>query len=381
MTNPWYQSKLTFFEPNNNSDFIAKIDQLIYTYTGFFFLKNFNSSVEAIANHLKTGIRNVNTYNLDETYFSYENKSLDLINSLSQIIKNLKIKEASILISGGKDSALITKILAINGVKVKAYHATKYWKEHPETKSKLKKLNTICEYLGVSELNVVYGGCSPQNFVKTYKGNLFPSSASTALANIFLETNISDSKCIFFSQGADTLSNVVHTQTKYFNDNHTCNTREIKLMLSRMYSLTFPKTHRVISLEIARRIINHTSLELSSLQFLERQNISRIFGTYLVHSPLDSIFFYRLAELNSIKIYNPFHTREIESLFMKKVKCTELIPNKFEINFALKFLGIANLPYDKSGFKSFYRSDLQNTIISQKLFRQQLYNTINGKLK
>jgi hypothetical protein len=355
------------------------IQKQIFFQIGAVFYKDSDRSSSVLANHLARGIDIYHHLNTQKTYGSFEEKSDFLIKIINKQISDSKIKSISIFLSGGADSALLAKLLVLNGVEVHAYHATYSDQNNSETIRKVSNLNNICNRIGISNLTVVYGGLGPEDFAKIYKLNPNYSPAASAVANIFLNTDISSRHNLCFAQGADTLSNTVHTQKNYFNRRESASVKQIKTILCSMYTSTFPKIYRFVGLRIAHKILREIPYQIQSLEKIEIQNLSRLIGMHLVHTPQDSKFFYDQAAQNHMEIFNPFHTLEVEEIYMQSVRDdgVKYLPAKFEIMLALDNLGISDLPFDKSGFKVKH-FDKHGQEMSARTYNKNIYLSLQG---
>jgi hypothetical protein len=368
-----FQSEI-FSKLDDTSQIKMLINKKIFVRTGGFYFGNISSSAKQLANHFESGIDEYIRFKLKPPFIDYDDKSKNLLDLLSKIIQDSKMDSTALLISGGKDSALLAKLLSSNGVNVIAYHATRYGKDHPETKNSLEDLYTICRKVGVSDLNVVYGGVSPKDLLNAYNGNFFPSPAAAALANIFLNSSIKSHGSISFAQGADTLSNAVHNQSKYYNNSKRLSLSEIKRVLRQMYITTYPKQYKLIGLRMINSIITEIGSQIDLLQNIELQNLSRLAGMHLVHTPLDSKFVYDIAGIHNLSVFNPFHTLAVEELYFKSLRnpkntCLNL---KKEIDFGLRKFGLDNMKFNKSGFKVTRISDL-GEVVSDKVYLNEVY--------
>ena len=369
----------SIFQPVSEKNVLMReINKLLFLRTGSFVFGNLNKSAEILSNHFKQGINSYSQINLRSPFDNFSDKSAALIEVINQLIQNRRFKSVGLLMSGGKDSALLAKLLNLNGVEVNAYHVTRYPKDHPDTKTKLENLYKICEKVGVSELNITYGGVSPSNLLESFNYEFFSAPAAAGCANIFLNTNIKSQQIICFAQGADTLSNVVHTQHPYYNNCNIASIGEVKKLIREMYVSTYPSKYRVLGYSLANKIILKNKEEIKVLVYKELQNISRLVGMYLVHTPMDSKYVYKIAKLNNISVFNPFHTSEIRGVYMTSVKNISRNNKieKIEIEIALKELGLGGLRFSSSGFSANRVSD-QGNLISQKQFNKQILSLIN----
>ena len=96
---------------------------------------------------------------------------------------------------------------------------------------------------------------------------------------------------------------------------------------------------------------------------------------HIIHSN----YIYKLAKLNAIPVFSPFHTAEVEELYMTGV--TNIIKTdkfeKIEIEIALKELGLEGLSFNPAGFTVNRVSD-QGSLISKKQFNKQILSLINS---
>ena len=355
------------------------IQKQIFLQIGAVFYKDVDRSSSILANHFARGIEAYHQINTKKTYDSFEEKSDFLIKIINKQIRDSKIKSISIFLSGGADSALLARLLVLNGVEVHAYHATYSDRNNSETIRKVSNLSSICNRIGISNLTVTYGGLGPEDFAKSYRLNPSYSPAASAVANIFLNTDISSRHNLCFAQGADTLSNLVHTQKKYFNRSESAQVTQIKSILCSMYASVFPKVYRFVGLRIAHKILREIPYQIQSLEKIEIQNLSRLIGMHLVHTPLDSKFFYDQATQNHMQVFNPFHTLEVEEIYMQNIRDVgvKYLPAKFEIMLALDNLGISDLPFDKSGFKVEY-SDKHGQKMSARTYHKNIFLSLQG---
>jgi hypothetical protein len=214
--------------------------------------------------------------------------------------------------------------------------------------------------------------------LESFNYEFFSAPAAAGCANIFLNTDIKSQQIICFAQGADTLSNVMHTQHPYYNNCNMASISEVKKLIREMFVSTFPKKLRILGYSLVNKIILKNKEEIKVLVDKELQNISRLVGMYLVHTPMDSKFFYKIAKLNNISVFNPFHSSEVGELYMASVK--NISKNnkieKIEIEIALKELGLGGLRFSSSGFSANRVSD-QGNLISQKQFNKQILSLIN----
>ena len=374
MAGIYHLKENVFSNFTTTSRFTRYIQKQFFLQIGAVFYKDSDRSSSVLANHLAKGIEAYHQMNTKKTYESFEEKSDFLIKVINSQIRNSKIKSISLFLSGGADSALLAKLLVLNGVEVHAYHATYSDPNHSETIRKVSNLNDICDRIGISNLTVVYGGLGPEDFAEIYMPNPYYSPAAAAVANIFLNTDISSRHNLCFAQGADTLSNTVHTQKNYFNRRESASIMQIKTILCSMYASTFPKMYRFVGYRIVHKILSEIPYQIQSLEKIEIQNLSRLTGMHLVHTPLDSKFFYDQAAQNYMDIFNPFHTLEVEEIYMQNVRDVRVkhLPAKFEIIMALDNLGISDLPFDKSGFKVRYL-DKYGQEMSARAYHKKIY--------
>jgi len=353
---------------------VLDINKFFFEQCGYFYLGNLTSSGEVLRKHFIKGINEFEKFDLGRKFGSIEKKSVALIDEISRLIQEKNITSVALLFSGGRDSALLAKCLSYNGVDVIAYHAFKHTVDHPKSRKKLDSLHGIFKKTGVQELQIFYGGVSPDNLLKAFNGEYLPAPAASACANIFLNTNISSHRYISFAQGADTLSNTVHNQHKYYNIEKGASLFEIKSILRRMYVTTHPKVFKLFALSTINRIILQSESNLNSLKGAEIQNVSRLIGMHLVHTPLDSKFIYDLASINNQLVFNPFHTLEVEKLFMNSVDSRNNSSNidKHEINSCLEKFGLKNLEFERAGFKV-DRILEDGRAVSDKVFFKNLY--------
>ena len=370
----------SIFQPlRGKNPLFRAVSEFAFLRTGSFIFGNLNQSAEILSSHLQRGIIDYSHINFKKPFANSRDKSLALVEIINKLIQSKQFKSVALLMSGGKDSALLAKLLSLNGVEVIAYHVTRHEKSHYGIKTKMKNLYEICEKVGVSKLNVVYGGASPDNLLKSFNYEFFSSPAAAGCANIFLNTDIKNHKIICFAQGADTLSNVVHTQLPYYNNLNLASASKIRKLIREMYVSTFPTKYRFLAYSIVNKIIYKCKDEISMLINEELQNISRLIGMYLAHTPTDSNYIYKLAKLNAIPVFSPFHTAEVEELYMTGV--TNIIKTdkfeKIEIEIALKELGLEGLSFNPAGFTVNRVSD-QGSLISKKQFNKQILSLINS---
>jgi ribosomal protein S13 len=378
VNNPFYLTNQVLAEVGHNPKMLMPLEKLLFLGTGSFFLGNLSSTSRILSEHLDQGINCYNKFVFSKSFTSYSEKAEKLIELINVKIKSKKLDTVGIMLSGGKDSALLAKLLSKNGVKVNAYHAMRHEKNHPENRVKLQNLNDICTAAGVSTLSVVYGGVGPKQLLKSFNNRVFTAPAASGCANIFLNSNISVESTVCFAQGVDTLSNAVHTQHKYYNNSNLASLYEIKAMLRTMYTSTYPKFYKIIALRIINQVIKSIEPKIYDLKNTEVQNISRLIGMHLVHTPMDSKFFYDISRFNGLPVFNPFHSLEVEELYMQSImnlSKTEQ-PGKKEIDLALHEFGMHKLKYDKSGFNVQLVSD-QGQIVSSKEYYRLLFNILH----
>jgi hypothetical protein len=339
------------------------------------FFNRFNSSL-AIRDSFSENLSLFRGFNQVAHKTHYKKDNSQFSNLICDYIKETKVKSAAVLFSGGKDSTLLAKLLIDNGIKVKLYHVT------PFNKSDLKidyieRINLIAQHIKAESLNISYGGLNSNDTFRAYGNNPYGLTAASGLANIFSNSEILSEESIWFSQGVDTLSNVVHTQTKYFNDHSIATKIDIFLILQRMLSLIFPKKYRLFGLYLAKEIWSKTHLELDFLVGERKSVVSIVLGIYLVHSPTDSEFVYKISNLNRIQVFNPFHSLKVQNYFIDLIKNidNELKNqiNKIIILNELEKLNIADLPFLDSGFKIRQIAD-GSEFVSEEIFRKQIFN-------
>ncbi len=377
MNNPFYLANQVLANGGHKSKMLKPLEKFLFLGTGSFFLGNLSFTSRILSEHLDQGIDCYNKFVFSKSFTSYSEKAEKLIEIVNKKIRSEKLESVGIMLSGGKDSALLAKLLSTNGVKVNAYHAMRYKKNHPENRIKMQNLTEICTAAGVSNLSVVYGGVGPEQLLKSFNNNIFTAPAASGCANIFLNSNISAESSVCFAQGVDTLSNVVHTQHKYYNNSNLASPHEIKTMLRLMYISTYPKIYKIIALRIINQVVKSITPKIDDLRSTEVQNISRLIGMHLVHTPMDSKFFYDISRFNGLSVFNPFHSLEVEELYMQNVVNSSKSdqPGKKEIDLSLHEFGMHKLKYDKSGFNVQLVSD-QGHIVSSKEYYRLLYNLI-----
>jgi hypothetical protein len=363
MNNPFYFDSIVLTQSHGSNPLILKIDNFFFLRLGIFPISNSNLISHAFANHMGKGMTLFSSFNKSLEFENYEIKSKKLLNLVDQQIKKANLQSVALLFSGGKDSSLLAQLLVNHGVKVHAYYVLREREEIPgrgKTRyEKLATLHKICEKIQISSLTTVSGGVSPSNLLQAYGNKINISPAAAGLANLFLNTDISKHKFLCFAQGADTLSNAVHTQAKYYQNVNQVSYLELKDLFSNMFTSTFQRKYRFIGKKIIQDILELLSDSLHSLEGEEIQNISRLVGMHLVHTPLDSKFVYDIAKLNNMDIFNPFHTLEVEELYFQKVhqKIDNSYAQKIEIDYLLNYFSLQGLPFEKSGFKAEFYSE------------------------
>jgi asparagine synthetase B (glutamine-hydrolysing) len=370
----------TIFQPLSDENFFLKeLNKFLFVLSGSYVFGNINSSSSKLGTHFRRGIHDFSQINSSKSFNSYADKSIALISAINDVVKSERLKSVSILLSGGKDSALLAKILSLNGIEVNAYHVTRNSENHPSTKKNLERLHVICEKLGISKLNVAYGGVSPNDLLKQYNSLLFSSTAANGCANLFSSTNIKNQEVLCFAQGADTLSNVVHNQHPYFNNSKPVAFGDLKDLIRSMYISTYPKFFKLLGYEMQRSIFNQSKNDLKILISEEFQKVSRFVGMYLVHTPMDSKFIYDIAELNNLSVFNPFHFTEVIKIFMSSVNRASPVDGikKIEIEIAIKELGLDGLNFDNSGFKVDLVSNTGN-YVKRSSFNRELLSLVNN---
>lgn len=296
---------------------------------------------------------------------------------IGQYIASSKVKSAAVLFSGGKDSTLLAKLLKDNGVKVNLYHVAPHNLIDLRDSEYLIKINKIAKRINVENLNIFYGGLNSKKTFEVYGNNPFGITASSGLANIFTNSKITQEESIWFSQGADTLSNVVHTQTQYSNDQSIATKLDIYFILLRMLCSTYPKKFRLFGVLIANQIWNKTHNVLEVLIGEPKSAVSIILGMFLVHTPTDSDFVYKISNLNGIPVFNPFHSFQIQSFFLRETlnRTTNVSKEskKYIILNELNKMNLMDLPFLDSGFKIRQIANEKN-LVTEQLYRWEIFS-------
>lgn len=351
MNNFFYKSTISFPPPESNYIF-KKLDELFFRETGLSLFYYFNRHIEDISNHFRYGVENYLLNQASQPYDNYYQKSLAVLQHIREMIAKSNLKKASILFSGGKDSTILARLLVESKVNLTGYFSMPVKKNSQKNGLIIRKIENIATSIGMNELEVCYSEINPIDLLAQYRNEPLVNRPAIALASIFKNTSISNQDNVWFAQNCDTLSNNVHTQLKYFDNNENISLRQMQIMIIRMTCMTFPTYFRYIAFAASMRIIDKIRECLIDLQGISIQNFSRLIGTYLVHTPMDSNFIYKISSINSIKVYNPFHSSEMQRIYMTYVLpgSQKRSPNKYEIDSIIRILGLDKIEYLRGSF-------------------------------
>lgn len=374
--NIFYFEEDKFNEIVSNSLPTKLLNKHLFNRYGVFILGNIRKTAISYSKHMNKGLDVLVDSDSLSTFTNLEMKAQSLVIEISKQIIQLKLKSVAMLFSGGTDSILLSKVLLENGVDVIAYHSTPYPKNHPKSISTVKSIQNLCGAIGIKEVNFAFGGITAQEYMSIFKNRFISASAIKGLASLYLNSDISKHKIVAFAQGADTLSNCVHTQHRYFNSKIPVTKKEVFRMLRFMLTSTFSRELKIIGYLLSRAIISENYDNLVALTGTETQNVSRFLGMHLVHTPSDSKAFYELAKLSNQIVFNPFHTLPVENLFMSPIEIEQSLPvGKHEIYLALKRFDLHHLNFMKASFKVRSISETRK-IISDKDFNKELYKLL-----
>jgi hypothetical protein len=371
---------LVLSEFHNKKNFEIKnliIEKYNFYSTGNLDIYNRFNSVLEISTTLKENLNSFRSFypNLLGNYGHLKFSNISEL--ISQYIASSKVKSAALLFSGGKDSTLLAKLLKDNGVKVNLYHVAPHNRVDLKDSEYLSKISKIAERINADNLNIYFGGLNSKKTFEAYGYNPFGITASSGLANIFTNSNIVQEESIWFSQGADTLSNVVHTQTQYSNDQSLATKLDIYFILQRMLCLTYPKKFRLFGVFIANQIWNKTHKDLEVLVAKPKAVVSIILGMFLVHTPTDSGFVYKISNLNGIPVFNPFHSLQIQSFFLRETKNRSTNVSKkngkYIILNELSKMNLMDLSFLDSGFKIRQITNGKN-LVTEQVYRKEIFS-------
>jgi hypothetical protein len=359
--------------------FFSQIERIVFLNSGNLYFRELNEFVSKISNHFVEGYKNFSVNDKEDLFDNQHEKSSAILESLKSYIQNNATETTSLLFSGGKDSTLIAKLLVDSGTKVNAYHLMNANSSDDKKRYKLEKLEIISRNIGLNELNIVYGAVPPATHLEEYQNKLHTSPASIGLSNIFKSTEIKKDSSIWFAQGADTLSNAVHTQQFYRLNNKQANAQDFKRMLYKMSAKTYPTNVRFISYILTSLIIRKIKNQLP-INNISISNLSKIIGMFLIHTPFDSRFIYDISKINNLKVYNPFHNTEIIRLFTKGVrelKVSDFQKLKPEIEDISQILGISRLDFLSNSFGISLGSSKDHKNYMNEIYRIHQLNSLS----
>jgi len=349
------------------------LDNLTFINYGNFLLSDWNQKLESLYRHFVNGIELALNFKCSDKFSTWQEKSFVLENTIRLQIDEIKSESVGLLFSGGRDSCLLAKLLIEGGKEVTAYHVTPFIHSRAKQIIHRHEIKKMSDLIGIHNLELVEFGAKPSEHIRTFHGMPFAQPASVGLSALFRRSSLPNQKIICFAQGADTLSNVMHTQLNFYNKSDSNNLIQVIQIILKMYTKTWPKTIRVVALLQLAKILAKSFSSIKKLTIYEVQNISRIVGMYLVHTPFDSQFVYQVAKNMNQKVFNPFHSFEVANLYfipvVEEVVVTE--SKKIEIDFMLERLGIHNLNFSVFGFNTAF-VDENLEICNVKTFRRQL---------